>query len=458
MAPLRQAALFLLTAIAAVSAADPPVANGWKFDVIRTKNGTVFRGLILNESATAIRFENVRQQPGRPTFLLTTTFSRAEIDRVERLDAAEREQLKARLQELAEAGQEEKQREERLELESAPWDGKPDGGRRYRSDLFTLDSDATEVVVRRAAVRLEQIYAAYARFLPPRGPGRGPTAVFLVKSREEYRSILRARHLSLAGTAFFNAAANRVYCASDLDQIGADLEAVRERHQQIAADLDQREAVLVKLYKGKELARHVDPIRETRRRIARKDKENEALFDRATQDLFATLYHEAFHAYLANCVYPPGGAEAPRWLNEGLAQIFETAIVEAGELRIGHADRVRLARAKEAVRAGEFLPLVELLRAEPARFLAAHAAERAWADKLYLASWALAYHVTFERRLLGSPALDHYFGTLREGADPLDAFQALVGEPLPQFEQDFRRYLLRLQPDGSTDDTLPAKP
>src|SRR2546423_4813749 len=395
MAPLRRATLLLLITVTAVAAADPAAPNGWKFDVLRTKNGTVFRGLILDESPAVIRFETVRRQPGRPTFLLTTTFSRSEIDRVERLDTAEREQLKARLQELAEAGQEGKQREEHLELEPAPWGDKPDGGRRYRSDLFTLDSDATEFVVRRAAVRLEQVYAAYARFLPPRGPGRGPTAVFLVKSRDEYRAILKARNLSLAGTAFFDAAANRVYCASDLDQIGADLEEVREKHQEIAADLDQREAVLAKLYKGKELARHLDPIREARRRIARKDKENEALFDRATQDLFATLYHEAFHAYLANCVYPPGSAEMPRWLNEGLAQVFETAIVEAGELRIGHADPVRLTQAQELLKKGKLVPLSDLLRSGPKPFLVAHANDQAVSDQHYVTSWALAFYLTF---------------------------------------------------------------
>jgi len=33
----------------------------------------------------------------------------------------------------------------------------------------------------------------------------------------------------------------------------------------------------------------------------------------------------------------------PLWLDEGLAQIFETALVEAGELRVGHAERSRLA-------------------------------------------------------------------------------------------------------------------
>src|SRR5947209_8499498 len=133
MALLRRPFLILLVAVTAAPAADPPGATGWKFDVIRTKNGTVFRGLILEETPAAVRFENVRQQPGRPTFLLTTTFSRSEIDRVERLDAAEREQLRAKLQELAEAGHEEKQREEKLELEPAPWGDKPDGGRRYRS-------------------------------------------------------------------------------------------------------------------------------------------------------------------------------------------------------------------------------------------------------------------------------------------------------------------------------------
>ena len=44
----------------------------------------------------------------------------------------------------------------------------------------------------------------------------------------------------------------------------------------------------------------------------------------------------------------------PRWLNEGLAQIFETAIIEAGELRVGHADAERLARVKEEIRVGTY--------------------------------------------------------------------------------------------------------
>src|SRR5262245_7333826 len=89
-------------------------AAGWKFDVIRLKNGAVFRGLVLDDTPAGVRFQNVRQQPGRPTVVFCTTFTRAEIDAVERLPAGEREQLQARLRDLDPTGQAEEQRMEQL--------------------------------------------------------------------------------------------------------------------------------------------------------------------------------------------------------------------------------------------------------------------------------------------------------------------------------------------------------
>jgi hypothetical protein len=38
---------------------------------------------------------------------------------------------------------------------------------------------------------------------------------------------------------------------------------------------------------------------------------------------------------------------------------------------------------------------------------------------------------------------------LQRGTEPLDAFQALTGTPLAQFEKEFHEYLDRLQPDGT---------
>jgi hypothetical protein len=447
----------LLVSVSLFLAAQPgDPDHAWKFDVIRHKNGAVFRGLILGETPAAVRFQIVRRQPGRPTVLLNTTFSRAEIDTVERLPDAERERLKERLRDLDPIGQTEKERMEQLVLEPIPWSARPDAGRRYRSDHFVLESDAAELVVRRAAVRLEQIYAGYERYLPPRSAGQ-VTTVLLFQSRAGYEARLRAEGLRFVNLACFDPATNRVLCASDLEQLGERLDAVRRRHQQLRTDLDKQEAALMKLYRGRELMRHLEPIRDTRKRVDAADRQNEGIFDQATQRLFAILYHEAFHAYLAGWVYPAPRPELPRWLNEGLAQIFETAFLEAGELRVGHADRDRLQRVKEAVRGNGLVSLDRLLRSGPNDFLAAHAADKAVTDQYYLTAWALAFHLTFERRLLGSAVLDGYLAALANGTDPDVAFAAVVGQPLPVFEREFRRYLLQLQPDGTVDPRLTDK-
>src|SRR5439155_19002882 len=134
--------------------------------VIHLKNGRVFKGLILDETPVGLHFQDVRQRSGQRTFLLDTpTFARPEIARIERLSEGDRTILKARLQELDPSGRGEELRMEQLELESMPWEGRAAEGLRYRSEFFTLESDAPEGIVRRTAVRLEQIYAAYARYL-----------------------------------------------------------------------------------------------------------------------------------------------------------------------------------------------------------------------------------------------------------------------------------------------------
>ncbi len=424
-------------------------------------NGAVLRGLILEDTPAGIRFQNVRRQPGRPTVVFTTTLARAEIATVERLSGADRDRLRSRLRELAEAAPAEKQREERLELEPIPWDGKAGAGRRYRSEQFVLESNAPDGIVRAVAGRLEQVYAAYARYLPPRttpvAHARGsPTAIELYQSRAGYIARLRTEGLQFVNVGCYDPAGNRILCYSDLERLGDDLERVRQEHQKLRADLDKQEKDFGRLYRGADLSRVLAPIRSTRKKLDIADRQNEGIFDETTRQLFTVLGHEAFHAYLANAVYRPPEPGPPRWLNEGLAQIFETAVVEAGELRIGHADRDRLARVKDLIRKGELVPLARLLRSAPRDFLTAHAAVARGAnatpltvDLHYLTAWAVAFHLTFERHLLGTTFLDRYFQALGRGADPETAFAELVGQPLPAYEAALHQYLLYLQPDGS---------
>jgi hypothetical protein len=436
----------LLTTSGAV-AAQAQVAADWKFDVVRLKNGREIRGLILSESPVGIEFQNVRRNPGRPTAVFTTTFSRNEIDSIERLSDRERELLRERVLELS-LDPSERQRSERVELEKTPWFGQPDAGWTFRSDCFILSSNAPEPIVRRAAAQLEQIYAAYQQYLPPRVALSEPTKIELFQSQDEYAARLKAEGRRFINTAFFDPAANRILCTGDLARLSAELEKSRQQFKNHRLDLDQLQAKLERLYKPPDLNRHLDAIRAARGELNRLERLRESDFAKATQRLFAAIYHEAFHAYLAGFVYPKP-IEMPRWLNEGLAQVFETALVEAGELRVGHADRERLGRAKDAIRKKSLIPLNRLLTADAPQFLAAHDSDRGAADLHYLTAWAVAHYLTFERRVLGSDALDIYLRALAGGNDPEVAFAKLVGQPVAEFERDFLAYLGRLQPDGS---------
>jgi hypothetical protein len=455
--------LLLLAPLAAAQPA-PPGATAWPMDEITLTNGAKFRGLILSESPAEVRMRTVRRPPGKPTTTLTTKFDRQDVADVKRLGDADRAILKERLAELDPSGEGERARMEAVELVPAGWLGKPDGAKRYDSDYFSLVSSAADEVTRRAAVRLEQVYTAFARFLPPTNPAARPTVVLLAPDRDEYRALLAPLgQADLLNPAVYDPGSNQVLCGSDLRRLGNELQTARIHHGQQLAGLDRYAQQLRKLYPRSELDRHLAVVARERQRVVAADRANLGQFDRATDRLFALLYHEAFHAYAATFVFPPrppdevkagkGTGELPRWLNEGLAQVFETAVVEAGELRADHADRARLEKARDGLKgkngAAGLVPLADLLVAGKDAFLAHHPDQRAVADRAYLTSWALAHYLTFGRRVIGTDGFRKYLVAVNSGGDPRAAFAGLVGRELPAFEADWHAYLLRLRPDGT---------
>jgi hypothetical protein len=100
------------------------------------------------------------------------------------------------------------------------------------------------------------------------------------------------------------------------------------------------------------------------------------------------------------------------------------------------------------------LRLADLLSAGPKEFLVAHGTDQQVSDRAYLASWALAFYLTFERRLLGTPQMDAYVRARKQGAEAQTAFRDFVGQPLEEFEKAFHQYLLVLRSDGTTSATL----
>lgn len=432
--------------------------NDWKLETVHLKSGKSFPGLIDKETPALIRFQYVNRKPGQRTLVIHTTFARDEVARLTRLERDERERLRAKLQALDPTGKGERQWMEVLDVKSAPWGSEGKKGWSYASDYFVLRSDAEETLVRQAAVRLEQIYTAYTRFLPPRHPAAAPTTILLAQSTAEYQALLKEQGRALfRNPAFYDPTRNQIVCASDLQQLGHELDQVRQLHGQVFADLKKRDLEVAKLPKGDLQERLRKETADARQRLDAVEKNNQRVYDRAGQRFYQTLYHEAFHAYLANFVYPAGETAVPRWLNEGLAQIFETAIVEADELRVGHAEESRLARVKLALRKNELVPVAALARADAKDFLVAHASDQQVSDRFYSTSWALAFHLTFELRRLGTPAMDAYVRASRDGKDPLLALAELTGQKSPQFERAFHEYLQVLQSDGTTSRSLRQK-
>ncbi|HTU91673.1 MAG TPA: DUF1570 domain-containing protein, partial [Gemmataceae bacterium] len=441
---------------------DAPLGgDDWKYDIVYPKKGECYRGLVY-QRVGGVRMWCIVRNPGRPAVFYQEKFSEEEVARVEMLPDDEHEKLRQRFEALREEHRRLPDPWRAIELDDSAipgtnkialhetkWRGAAGAkALAYRSSYFELESNAARRVVLVAAGQLEQVYAAYVRSLPPRAKGQR-TTILLPQSRADYQALVRGQGRTLLNPAFFDPGKNQIVCDFDWKQMSEELQLIHDQHVKLRERANKCEAELRKAYKGDIPAELKADLVEQRRRIHDAEKSNQETCARARRRLFQRLFHEAFHAYLLNFVYPPRDGELPRWLNEGLAQIFETAVFEVGELRIGHADQERLDAVRQALAKNALLPLADLLRSGAKQFQVAHDGDKQISDRYYLVSWALAFYLTFDRKLLGTPALDAYVHQLQRGAEPLEAFHELTGQPLAAFERDFLHYLNYLHYDGS---------
>jgi hypothetical protein len=409
--------------------------------------------LIQSEGPREVEIIEVFRSPGKDMMLIIRPVSADAVASIERLPEDQRKQLAQRIEAFRQRAQ-----IEAGALESVQLAESTENGARvwlYDGPWFRLIGAGEEETTRRAVVRIEQMFRAYRNAFPPRRQPQNRLRVYLFGSTEQYRNDLREKGLEVRHPALFSAPTNSILAGADLTHYAERLNRIRAENERIRADYESRNHEFAA--RKRELAEQLktngftddeitaelavrqkawqDQFDAMMLKLKEVDRRNNRAFDAVSDQLFARLKHEAFHAYVENYLYPHEEYAFPRWLNEGLAQVFETARLEDDSLRIDAPDPQRREQLQVDL-AGGPLPLAELLRADDDAFLVTH--ERAGtSERPYLYSWGLAWRLLMTGDLTHRGALDRYIEE-RNPTSPIDGFEQLVGMKLQEYERQWR--------------------
>jgi len=452
-----------LAAAQVASGQEFPLDGQWPMEQVRLRNGQTLRGLIKLMGDDQLELAEVQRPSGKPMFLVIRPIDRADIESIERLPENERDVLSKRIWRFRHRARIEARQMENIQLGKAHV-----GSRRFWTfdgRWFRFESTADEPTTRLCVVRLEQIFLAYRQLLSPRVMPSRQLTLRLYGSRQQYRAFLDRRGLAIENPAFYDAENNLVAAGSDVNVFAGQLRAVERQHagllhklseldRQFTAQRDELTQQLrddgsdeaeIRRIRAALLARWTRQREELRQRIRIAERENQARTEEVVQRMLRTLYHEAFHAYLENYVYPQGDYHIPIWLNEGLAQIFETGLLESGTLRIDAPDPVSRATLQADLRSGDALRVDELIQADAGSFLVVQGAAKRTSQRHYAHAWGLAYYLTFEMALLGTDRFDDYVSNRVAANSSVARAERLLGMQLEVFEPKWRAYILGLR-------------
>jgi hypothetical protein len=479
---LRSSVVVVVVAVlagGAVAAEPRPglAAGAWKLESLRLHDGRRLEGLVVDPTAAGehrdptapIGFVQIVQPPGRMMELITwAPISAARIAAIEPLPAAEHALLAKRVDEFR------NRRGRQHAAETAVTLVRDDGDEawRYAGRWFAMRSTADPSLTRKAVVLLEQVFAALEALVPlPPTVGEGSAPLLLVTlcgTAAEYRGVQETLGIAADHPALYVPARGQLVAGSDLpamieqERTAADSLALTEREivdRDRSFEVDVRRLAVDLEKQGIPAGKRAEVVHAARSRWQRERDEmlaqviaarrdNAANVADARRAFAARLTHEAWHAYANRRLVASGRRPLPLWLDEGLAQVFETAPLEAGELRLDAPDPVRLKAIEELLAGRDAPPLVDLLRAGQSQFLIGHAGGRKASQESYLMAWGLAFHLAVLEPVLTPTSL----AAICEPAAGADEsarvveFERLVGMPIAEFDAAWRRRMLALRP------------
>ena len=431
-----------------------------QLESLTLKDGTSYEGFLQSTASDEIEFVEIFRRPGMPMRATVRVGDRRWVKQDTPLSADGRRILEEHVHRLRHRVAIEAGDRERVAIIAAPasephaWD--------YAGPWFRLTSTADEESTRRCIVRIEQIFRAYRQLIPTTVTRPRPLRIVLYGSVDEYQTTLRTLGIEIENLAFYASREQTIFAGAELASYARRIQGIRAAHQATLRELDteaERFRAQLKAFSEKlaregfgreqikeEMARRNAAWNRERllleRQIGETDRRNDAAFAEVTDLMFRRLYHEAFHAYLADYVVRDRAVPVDRWLNEGLAQIFEVGQLDGDTLRIDAPNAVSLGQLQSDLTSTNSLALADVLVSSDREFLAAHT--RTATARHYAYAWGLAYYLAIEKPLLTPESLASFCA--RGDRSEVERFEALVGTPLREFEIEWRAAMLKLAP------------
>jgi hypothetical protein len=152
-------------------------------------------------------------------------------------------------------------------------------------------------------------------------------------------------------------------------------------------------------------------------------------------NLWRVLAHEGFHQFIGYEL----GQQIPIWLNEGMAQYFETSFNIGSRFYVGQISRSKLLYAQALIVNKQAPPLAQMVQWDRATFYAN-------ANVAYPMSWALVYYLLNSNNdRFEQSEFRRYLQDLKVGKDDIKSFQRRFGSNSNHWQADFEDYILHLK-------------
>jgi tetratricopeptide (TPR) repeat protein len=152
-----------------------------------------------------------------------------------------------------------------------------------------------------------------------------------------------------------------------------------------------------------------------------------------------TLYHEAFHQFMALMV-----PRAPFWYNEGIAEFMGGIKVEATKKESKIVERARIldGRLKGLKMSLNFaLKFEDIMMQTPAQFYSGPVSFK------YAQAWSMVHFLYEASGGKHRPRIDSYFKKLKDGGTPREAFEAGFGDgKVDELQKEWLEYVKKLEP------------